>query len=137
MHRDDVKKTEKQRQKELALGVAERLREARLLVGLSRTELAAACGVGESTIGHCENSIRLPSIHLLMSLCHVLRISPQYLMNGSLEAVDPELAARLKQRLPELSWPSTRPTHDNADNSAPSSGPRPRTRPRYAVNAAN
>jgi transcriptional regulator with XRE-family HTH domain len=132
-----VRKTEIQRQKELAMGVAERLATARQLVGMTRTELAAACGVDASTIAHVENSVRLPSIHLLMSLRHILRISPQYLMWGSLEAVDPELAVRLKQIRPELSWPSAQPTPGTSDSSAPSSGPKPRTRRLLAMNAAN
>lgn len=132
-----MRKTEIQRQKELAIGIAQRLALARELVGMTRTELAAACGVDASAIGHIENGARLPSIHLLMSLCHVLRISPQYLMWSSLEAVDPELAGRLKQRLPELSWPSVRPASDTLGNSTPSSGGMTTIRPRYAISAAN
>lgn len=75
-----VEKSEIDRQKELADGVCHRLSWARELVGMSPTRLAAACGVSEGAIRHIENGVRLPSIHPLMSLCHILRISPQYLM---------------------------------------------------------
>ena len=68
---------------------------------------------------------RMPSVPLLKQLVHVLRISPQYLLYGSLEGVEPVLAAKLKAAHPELNWPAS-PTHGSAHNSPPSSARRPR-----------
>ena len=60
----------------VALG--ERLRWAREMVSGGPTRLAADVGVDTSAIRHIERGVRLPSLHLLQALCHVLRISPQY-----------------------------------------------------------
>ena len=112
-----------------AVAFGERLRWARELVSGGPTRLAADVGVDTSAIRHIERGARLPSLHLLQALCHVLRISPQYLMEGSLAAVDPELAARLKAAHPGLSWPAS-PAPGNSHNSPPSSDRRPMTRAR-------
>ena len=110
-----------------SVALGERLRWAREMVSGGPTRLAADVGVDTSAIRHIERGVRLPSLHLLQALCHVLRISPQYLLSGSLEAVDLELAARLKAAHPELSWPAASPNPGNSRNSTPNSNPRPRT----------
>ncbi len=110
--------------------LGERLRWARELVSGGPTRLAADVGVDTSAIRHIERGVRLPSLHLLQALCHVLRISPQYLMEGSLAGVEPELAAKLKAAHPGLSWPAAAPASGNSHNSPPSSGHRPKTRAR-------
>lgn len=92
-------------QKEEAKRIGQRTKWARELVGLTPTELAADIGLDTTAIRHIERGQRLPSIHVLMSLCHTLRVSPQYLLWGSLEAVNPELATKLKHAHPELLWP--------------------------------
>jgi transcriptional regulator with XRE-family HTH domain len=134
--RDAVRQTAIELQKEEAKRIGERLRWVRELIDATPTQLAADLGVDSSSVRHIENGIRLPSIHMLMTLCHVLRISPQYLLWGSLEGVEPELAARLKSAHPQLNWPSAQPAHDNTHSSRPSSGARPRTRARYSSAAA-
>lgn len=117
-------------QKEEAKRIGQRTKWARELVGLTPTELAADIGLDTTAIRHIERGQRLPSIHVLMSLCHTLRISPQYLLWGSLEAVDPELAMRLKHAHPELQWPGApaSPPRNNSDQ--PYSAPKTRTRAR-------
>ena len=116
-------------QKEEALAFGERLRWVREMVSGSPTRLAADAGVDTSTIRYIERGMRMPSVALLKLLCHVLRISPDYLLWGSLAGVDPELAAKLKAAHPGLSWPAS-PAPDNDRNSPPSSSHRPRTRGR-------
>ena len=115
-------------QKEEAKQIGVRVRWARELLDKTPTQLAAHMGVDASTLRHIETGIRLPSIHMLMSLCHVLRISPQYLLWGTLEGVEPELAATLKSRHPSLSWPSAKPAPGNAHRSPLSTSAQPRTR---------
>ena len=114
-------------QEEDARRIGDRLRWVRELINETPTELAANIGVDSSAIRHIERGARLPSIRMLMTLCHVLRISPQYLLWGSLAGVEPELAARLKAEHPELSWPSASPERDSNHNSPSSSGRRPRS----------
>lgn len=110
--------------------IGERLRWARELVEANPIELAADVGCDPSSIRHIESGRRLPSIHLLISLCHVLRLSPEYLLWGSLVGVDPEMAVRLKQLHPELQWPSSLAAHNNTYNSLPNSAGVPRIRRR-------
>ena len=115
-------------QKEEAIGFGNRLRWVRELYGDSPTRLAADAGVDTSTIRYIERGQRMPLVPLLKQLVHVLRISPQYLLYGSLEGVEPVLAARLKAAHPELSWPAS-PTPGSTHNSPPSNARRPRTIP--------
>jgi transcriptional regulator with XRE-family HTH domain len=126
-----VRETPYNTQFDEAARIGERLRWVRELVGATPTQLASDLGVDVSSVRHIERGVRSPSLVLLMTLCHVLRISPQYLLWGRLEGVDPELAAKLKSLHPELSWPSAPPNDGNTRSSRRSSGARPRTRARY------
>jgi transcriptional regulator with XRE-family HTH domain len=119
-------RTSVEEQKEEAVAFGERLRWVREMVSGSPTRLAADAGVDTSTIRYIERGMRMPSVPLLKMLCHVLRISPDYLLWGSLAGVEPELAAKLKAAHPGLSWPPAAPTPDNSNNSPPSSRHRPR-----------
>ena len=123
-------------QEEDAQRIGDRLRWVRELVDSTPTQLAADLGVDSSSVRHIENGIRLPSLRMLMVLCHVLRISPQYLLWGSLVGVEPELAARLKAEHPELSWPAASSAPDSSHKLRPSSGHRSRTRGRHTVSGA-
>jgi transcriptional regulator with XRE-family HTH domain len=111
--------------------IGERLRWVRELVDATPTQLAADLGVDVSAVRHIERGVRSPSLVLLMTICHVLRISPQYLLWGRLEGIDPELAAKLKSLHPELIWPSAPKDPGNTRSSRRNSGTRPRTRARY------
>jgi transcriptional regulator with XRE-family HTH domain len=108
-------------QREEAKRLGQRLRWVRDILNVTPTEVAADIGVDSTAIRQIERGARLPSIHVMMALCHTLRISPQYLMWGTLEAVEPELATQLKRRHPELYWPPSTPAPDNTHNSEPSS----------------
>ena len=116
-------------QKEEALAFGKRLSWVREMMGDSPTRLAADCGVDTSSIRYIERGMRMPSLPLLKNLCHVLRISPDYLLWGSLAGVEPELAARLKAAHPELNWPAS-PAPGNNRNSLPNNDRRPRIRER-------
>ena len=118
-------------QKQEAQRIGQRVRWVRELLGITPTQLGADVGVDASLIRHIERGVRLPSIHVLMSLCHVCRVSPQYLLWGSLEAVDLELAGQLKQLHPELQWPAERGAAAHTDKASQNTYPRPTTRARY------
>ncbi|HKW20960.1 MAG TPA: helix-turn-helix transcriptional regulator [Ktedonobacterales bacterium] len=111
--------------------IGERLRWVRELVDATPTQLAADLGVDVSAVRHIERGVRSPSLVLLMTICHVLRISPQYLLWGRLEGIDRELAVKLKSLHPELILPTVPKDPDSTRNSRRSSGARPRTRARY------
>ena len=112
-------------QREDAQRIGLRVRWARKIIEISVTELAADCGVDASAIRHIENGSRLPSLYMLMSLCHTLRVSPQYLLWGSLEGVDLELAARLKQSHPQLRWPEERADRTRINTAGQNNGDGP------------
>lgn len=108
--------------------LGKRLKWARELVEPNRSKFAQSLGVDVSTIRNIENGSRSPSVALLLYLCHTLRISIEYLLNGELRGVDGELAALLSVRHPEL---MPRPTqfHGKPDRVAPgNTGHRAKTR---------
>lgn len=76
----------------LALGT--RIHEARRQKGLSSDKLAELCDVGAVHIRKIESGARLPSIQLLVGICNVLHVSPQTLLQDSLE--DNELSAQMR-----------------------------------------
>ena len=98
--------------------IGERLKWAREALDLSRVQLADEVGVDWTMIRHIENGTRVPSIFLALALIHVLDISPQYLLWGVLEGVEPTLHTKLAALHPELRHASsttlpTRPAHGN------------------------
>ena len=114
-------------QKQEALDFGRRLSWVRKLLEITPTRLAADIGVDSSSIRLIERGERMPSVHHMRSMCHVLRISPQYLMWGSLEGVEHELAAKLKAAHPELNWPGTPTAHDSIRSSSMSTARLPMT----------
>jgi len=99
---DVVQKAEAQR-------IGRRITWAREALGYNRSELSRELGIDPAFVGKIETGLRIPSVFLVMSLCHVLHISPQYLLWGSLQGVDGELAAKLGGAHPELLQPLARP----------------------------
>jgi transcriptional regulator with XRE-family HTH domain len=110
-----------------------RLRYVREALQLSTTELGADLGVDEAMIRHIETGRRGPSVPLIATLCHALRITPQYLFYGDVREVDPELQALLLAQHPELRWPSLPQPAGKRSSSRRSSGRQPKTRPRMEL----
>lgn len=106
-------KTTYEMKKDEARLIGQRTKWARELAGMTATDLASHIGVDSTVIRVIERGARLPSLHVMMAICHILSVSPQYLLWGSLVEVDPELAARLKRDHPELLWPAARQAPDN------------------------
>jgi transcriptional regulator with XRE-family HTH domain len=67
--------------------VGEELRAARGRRGLTRPQLAAASGVGVSTIQRFENGERSPDMHQLFALCNALGVSPLEVMDRAVQFV--------------------------------------------------
>jgi transcriptional regulator with XRE-family HTH domain len=82
--------------------MGERILQAREIVEPNRSTFARAIGVDVATIRKIEDGTRVPSLFMLEHICHSLRISFDYVMDGSLNGVDPELAVLLIERYPQL-----------------------------------
>jgi len=96
--------------------IGQRLRWAREGQDMSRVQLALHAGVDAKMIRHMEVGERVPSVFLAMSLCHILGISPQYLLWGILQGCEQELAARLAREHPELTIPRGPIVHGDMPN---------------------
>jgi len=79
-----------------------RIRWAREEVEPNRYEFARKLGVEATTIRNIENGKANPGLQLLHEICHSLRISLDYIVDGRLIGIDPELAGLLVMRHPEL-----------------------------------
>lgn len=117
----------------LAADMGRRLRFVREALGLTTTELGADLGLDEAAIRHIEKGRRAPSVPLIATLCHVLRITPQYLFYGDIRDIDPELRDYLLQAHPELRWPSLPQPAGKRSSARRGSGRLPMTRPRMTL----
>lgn len=90
----------------LAEDMGRRLRWVREAFGLSTTQLAAHFNLDEAAIRNFEKGRRGLSAPFIATVCHFLRITPQYLFYGDVADIDPELRAILVRQHPELQWPS-------------------------------
>lgn len=82
--------------------IGRRLLWARELVCPNRSEFARKMGVDNGHICRIETGAKGPSITLLQNMCHALRISYDYVVEGRLVGVDPELLGLLIAYHPEL-----------------------------------
>ena len=62
-----------------------RIRSARQAAGLSQSELAERCALSVSFLGHIERGSRKMSLETLVSICEVLNLSADYLLQDELE----------------------------------------------------
>jgi len=92
----------------------ERIRWAREILEPNRLDFARKLGVDVTTIRNIENGKANPGLQLAQRICHSLRISLSYVVDGLLTGVDPEMAALLVAYHPELSPP--RPTSRRPNN---------------------
>lgn len=82
--------------------IGRRIKWARLLVEPNRAAFARAMGVDRTTIQKIEDGERAPSIFNVLDLAHRLRVTPGYILVGSMQGVDGEIAGRLVRLHPEL-----------------------------------
>ena len=62
-----------------------RVRQQRTMCGLTQEELAEKSGISCSFVGHIERGEKKFSIGTLVALCNAMRISPNYLLQDSLD----------------------------------------------------
>jgi transcriptional regulator with XRE-family HTH domain len=83
-----------------ALG--KRISETRKAQRVTSDELSEVCGVNPTHIRHIECGERTPSLPLFVTICNNLRISPDRLLQESLEENDKDEMIHLSERLPQL-----------------------------------
>lgn len=66
--------------------LGERIHQQRRLAKMTQQELAAAAGISLSFLGHVERGTRKASLETLVAICNVLKISPNILLQDSLNA---------------------------------------------------
>lgn len=64
-------------------GLSERLREKRILLGLSQKEVAHVLGISPSIISNYESGERTPSVESLMALASLYHCSTDFLLGFS------------------------------------------------------
>lgn len=79
-----------------------RLRWVREAIGRSQAEMAETIGVHQTAWSLYERGARWPDAFEAVRIMAKLGISREYLLDGSLQGVQPELAIRLAARHPEL-----------------------------------
>ena len=62
-----------------------RVRQQRTMCGLTQEELAEKSGISCSFVGHIERGEKKFSIGTLVALCNAMKISPNYLLQDSLD----------------------------------------------------
>jgi transcriptional regulator with XRE-family HTH domain len=91
--------------KALMLAMGQRLRWVRDIKGASQADMAAAIGLHPSSWSLYERGARWPDIFEAMRIVAKLQISIPYLLQGTLEGVERDLAIQLAAHHPELARP--------------------------------
>lgn len=86
--------------------MGKRLRWVREAMGKSQDEIATALGIHQTTWSLYERGLRWPDQFEVPRLLAKLRISREYLLEDTLQGVDPDLAIPLAARHPELVYPN-------------------------------
>lgn len=74
-----------------------RVRQARRQMALTQEELAEKMGISASFLGHIERGSRVASLETLVSLCNVLKVTPEYLLSASLHSFDDSMPDGLSE----------------------------------------
>jgi transcriptional regulator with XRE-family HTH domain len=92
-----------------SLGV--RLRWVRDILGMTQEEMARAVGIDQTAWSLYELGKRWPDIAMAMRIAAKLKVSAAYLLEGSLEGVERDLAIQLAAHHPELVPPKRKENH--------------------------
>ena len=72
-----------------------RVRGKRKELGYTQAKLAELCEVSIPFIGHIERGTRAPSLESLLTLCNVLRVTPNYLLQDYLKIPTVDLSSEV------------------------------------------
>ena len=67
-------------------GLGKRVRQQRVLNGLTQEQLSEKAGISCSFVGHIERGEKKASLETIVALCNVLSISPTVLLQDSLSS---------------------------------------------------
>lgn len=73
--------------KEQSVGIGKRLKETRLIAGLTQKELGERIGISASSIANYETGISHPKEPLLYALMNTLKIEPNFLFQDCVESI--------------------------------------------------
>ena len=76
------------------MGIGKRIREARLLKGMSREQLASLLNITVSSIGNYENDVSHPKEEILIRLFHALGVDANFLFQDQMTPEMHEFAAK-------------------------------------------
>ncbi len=86
----------------IALG--QRIREVRIMRGLTQHTLAQMADIGNMYLGEIERGIKMPSLNVFIKLVDALDISADYILrneiNSGMEYICDDIAQRLKPLTP-------------------------------------
>lgn len=97
--------------------IGQRLRWLRDALGASQQQMADQVGVHQTMWSAYENGKKSPDQYAMTRMAGKLKISIPYLLEGSLEEVDREVAIRLAAAHPELVEPTGRAPHKDKPRS--------------------
>ena len=66
------------------MGLGKRILQQRKLAKMTQAELAEQAGISLPFMGHIERGTRVPSVETLVGICNALKVSPQMLLQDSL-----------------------------------------------------
>lgn len=68
--------------------LGQKIKLSRKLKGITSGQLANMCNVYPGHIRQIESGMRLPSLKLLIDICKVLQVSPEYLLSQELKNLE-------------------------------------------------
>ena len=80
-----------------------RIAERRRSLGLKQVEVNERADLSDKYLSNIETARSIPSIDVLMRICSVLSITPDYLLTGTLIKKDAELSDRIMEKSKSLS----------------------------------
>lgn len=99
--------------------IAERIKKARLEIGMTQPELAKAAGVSKGTISLWENGINEPNGKNLHSLSDALNKTPDYILYGIRGNIDNATSVNVTRKIPLISWIAAGAWCESPDTFAP------------------
>ena len=80
-----------------------RIAERRRSLGLKQVEVNERADLSDKYLSNIETARSIPSIDVLMRICSVLSVTPDYLLTGTLIKEDTELSDRITEKSKSLS----------------------------------
>lgn len=83
--------------------LGKRIANRRKALGLKQVEVNEKAELSDKYLSNIETARSIPSIDVLMRICSVLDVSPDYLLNGTLLTENTELSSQIVDNIKSLS----------------------------------